>query len=628
MLCAALVAVVCYAGTLANGFVFDDVSIVTGNPLVTSDEIPVRAIFTSHYWAHVRPAGNLYRPLPVLTYAIEHRLAGGRPLSYHAVNVALHAACAALVAALALALSLPAAAALASGVLFASHPIHTEAVAYVVGRADLMAAAAVLCAWLLHLGTRRASALRLAGIVALYAGGLLSKESAVVLPGLMLAGDAWRVRRGEVSWRESMPATVSCIALMAVWLVLRAWLLPAAGPSPVSESVLAAVPASQRIATALTVLPRYLWLLIWPARLSADYSYAQIPTAASMADPAAIAGLALYAGLAVAGFLRLLAGRAARLDGLCAVAWLVAMAPVSNIVVPMGTEMAERLVYLPSVAFCLALPAAWRQAGGGRRAGAALVALLAIVYSGRTMVRNADWENGLTLFTATVKTSPRSAKAHYNLGVALADAGRDDEALAAYLASIRIRDDDPGPHRNAGLLLARTGRSAEALPHLEKAVRYEPVPAEALVGLGVVYNEVGRADDAERALRAALAAPGAATATRHDAAYNLGTLLLSTGRADEAIQPLTRARDIDPEDADGRFQLGLAQLESGRPREAIPELEAALGRSPGMAAAHLQLARAWLAAGDAGRAAAEARVAAGAGLDLPDTLKRLLEAGP
>jgi len=623
----ALVAVVCYAGTLANGFVFDDRSIVTGNPLVSADPIPVSAIFTSHYWAHVRPEGNLYRPLPILSYALERRLLGPAPLSYHAVNVLLHALCSALVAALALALGLTPGGALAAGALFATHPIHTEAVAYVVGRADLMAAVAVLAAWLAHLRARRDGRGRLILILSLYVAGLLSKESAVVLPGLMLAGDVWRVRRGETTWREALPATLACLGVMAVWLAGRVWLLPAAGPGSLSESLPATVPAARRIATALTVLPRYLWLLIWPARLSADYSYDQIPVVAGFLEPAVLAGLALYGALACGGLFGLFGGRAARLEALCAVIWLTALSPVSNIVVPMGTEMAERLVYLPSLAFCLALPALWSRYGTRGRLGALLAALLAVGYAGRTMARVPDWESDLTLFTATTAASPASAKAHYNLGVALAEAGRTDEALAEYLASIRIRDDDPAPQRNAGLLLARMGRYAEALPHLEKAVRYEPVPPEALVALGVVSTQLGRPAQAERAFRAALSETGAAPATRRDAAYDLGTLLLAAGRAGEAIDPLAEARRLDPDDADLRYQLGLARLEAGQPELAIPELRAALELSPGLHEAHLQLARAWLAAGDTRRAGDEARAAARAGLDLTPELRSLVGSG-
>ncbi len=625
LLAAALVAAVCYAGTLANGFVFDDDSIVTGNPLVTGEHLPVIDIFTSHYWAHVRPEGNLYRPLPVLSYALEHRLFGLSPIPYHAANVLLHAVCSALVAALALALGLPAGAALAAGVLFAAHPIHTEAVAYVVGRADLMATAAVLGAWLLHLGARRAGTWRLATILLLYGVGLLSKESAVVLPGLMLAGDVWRTRRGETRWRETLPATLACFGLMAVWLLGRVWLLPAPGPGALSESIPASAPAALRIGTALTVLPRYLWLMIWPARLSADYSYNQIPTVASLAAPAAIAGLLLYAGIALWGLVGLLAGRSPRLDGLCAVVWLTALSPVSNIIVPMGTVMAERLVYLPSVAFCLVLPALWVRYGAGRGLGIILAALLAVGYAGRTMVRVADWKDDMTLFAATTATSPASAKAHYNLGVALAAADRTDEALAEYLTAIRIRDDDPAPHRNAGLLLARMGRYAEALPHLEKAVRYNPVPPEALVGLGVVCTQLGRPVDAERAFRAALADGSASPETRRDAAYDLGTLLLTAGRVTEAIEPLVEARDLGPDDADLRYQLGLAMLEAGRPSGAIPELQAALHLAPDLTDAHLQLARAFLAAGDPARAEAEARSALSAGRELTPSLRQLLD---
>src|SRR5207249_2396352 len=118
-------------------------------------------------------------------------------------------------------------ASLAAGVLFATHPIHTEAVAGVVGRAELMAAAFVLGAWLVHLsrGDKPPGAAAIAAITGLFAAGLLSKENAVALPALMAAADLWRVRRGETTWRRVAPVYAACAAVLIGWLVLRAMLL-------------------------------------------------------------------------------------------------------------------------------------------------------------------------------------------------------------------------------------------------------------------------------------------------------------------------------------------------------------------------------------------------------------------
>ncbi|MGH9868357.1 MAG: hypothetical protein ACREAA_09365, partial [Candidatus Polarisedimenticolia bacterium] len=189
---AALVAAACYLNTFGNGFVFDDLDVIVRNPLVAGEQAgDLARTFSTHYWHHVRDYGNLYRPLTILSYAANHAVSGLEPWSYHAVNLALHALASALVVVLAVALGLPVGAAAAAGLLFAAHPVHTEAVAGVVGRAELLAACAVLGAWCLHLG---GSGIRRAlGVGLLFALGLFSKENAAVLPALLLAGDAWRL---------------------------------------------------------------------------------------------------------------------------------------------------------------------------------------------------------------------------------------------------------------------------------------------------------------------------------------------------------------------------------------------------------------------------------------------------
>ncbi len=623
---AALLAAVCYLNTLHHQFVFDDIEIIVHNPLVTGGG-DLAGIFASHYWRHLAPAGNLYRPLTITTYALNHRLGGLDPAGYHLVNILLHALCSALVVALALRFGLPRGGALAAGLLFAAHPIHTEAVAGVVGRADLLAAAFVMSAWLVHLSRERASLARTATIVASFAAGLLSKENAIVLPALMLAGDLWRVRRGETSWRSVAPAHIACASAAILWLGLRAVLLSAGPTGPPHEGLFAHVPASHRIYTALTVMGRYLALLVTPIHLSADYSFDQIPLVTSPAHAMTVVMAGALVLLAAGGVLGLAFARAPRLDGLLAIVFLASIAPVSNLIVPIGTIMAERLLYLPSVAFCLALPALWREIGrpsprvfGAGRLGAALVVVLTGLYVSRTIHRNADWKDQLTLFSVTTMTSPRSAKAHYNLGVALEDAGRPEVALEQYLLAVSIQPSDAKSHHNAGLLLAKSGRATEAALHLEEASRLEPTLPRVFSSLGAAWSSLGREREARSAFRQALERDP----DDEVALYNLGTLALLGGRAADAIPLLEKARELTPSDPDTRYQLGLACLEAGRPRQAADEMRRALELPGGPPEAHLQLARALLRLGLKDEAAAEAARARALGLPLPPEVEDVL----
>ena len=623
---AILFALACYLNTLSNQFVFDDIDIIALNPLVTSPAPDLQKIFTSHYWQHLTPSGDLYRPLVILSYAINHTIGGINPAGYHIVNLLLHALCTGLVVSLGFRFGLSMPGALAAGLLFAAHPIHTEAVAGLVGRAELMAACAVLAAWRIHLGSAGAGVRRIAAISGLLLAGLLSKENAVVLPGLMIAGDLWRVRRGEATWRRTLPAYIACGLVILVWLGCRGALLAPATAGSNYEGPFAAVSAPIRILTAFSVMGRYMILLVRPITLSADYSFEQIPLVTSWGDPLAFIPAIVLVALTLFSLLGLVFGRKPVLPALSIALFLIAVFPVSNLLVPIGTIMGERLLYLPSVGFCLLLPSLWISVAARMpssrlplRAGAMLACVLSLLYAARTVTRNADWKDQLTLFSVTTLTSPSSAKAHYNLGVVLEDAGRPEDALREYLKAISIKPFDAKSQLNAGLILAKMDRIAEASMHLDQASRIDGNLPHVYTSLGAAFSRLGRNDEAAEAFLAALQRdPGDAIAH-----YNLGTLRLMMGDPGGSIPHLESARDLNPTEPDGRFQLGLAYLRAGRPRDAIPELSKALELSPDLAAAHVQLALAHLKLGMRHEAAVEAELAARAGLPLPAELNQL-----
>ncbi len=621
----AAIAVICYAGTLSGGFVFDDLEVIVENPLVTESGAGLGAIFTSHYWQHVTPTGNLYRPLTILSYRLNAAVGDLEPAGFHAVNVILHALCACLLLRIAGGLSFGRGAALAGAAIFAAHPIHTEAVAGIVGRADLMAAAGVLGALALHLSSRSPGPACTTAAAALLSAGLLSKESAVVLPAIAVAADLCRIRMKTTTLRQVAPAQVTFLAVVAGWLVLRAMVLPGVQPGTISDSVFAGVPWQHRILTGLWVLSRYLQLLVAPVTHSADYSYAQTPLVTSPLTPRVLIAAGALGALACIGLLGMAARSGSstrRQAAFSCLAFLAAIAPVSNLIAPIGTVMAERLLYLPSMAFCLAIPAFWAIIAARVRpaVSALLAAALVVGFAARTIDRNRDWKDQLTLFSATVIASPGSAKAHFNLGIALADTGRPDAALAEYRIAMGLNPDDPKPMRNAALLLVAEGRTAEALALLEKAAAVNPALPGVLSDLGAVYDTMGRPVEAEATLREALARDPDSI----EAAYNLGSLLLERGLHAEAIPLLARAASRSPNDPDAWFHLGLALLEAGRPAEAVAALTRAADLAPDLEDVSLHLARALLQVGDRAGAAASAARARAAGLALPPELRSLL----
>jgi tetratricopeptide (TPR) repeat protein len=231
-------------------------------------------------------------------------------------------------------------------------------------------------------------------------------------------------------------------------------------PPPLLDNPLAHVDAWPRIGTAIVVLWQYVSVLALPARLSADDSFDQVPVVGSALDPRFLGAAVMLAALGISAVaVRRRAPGVAR--GLCFAA--VAMLVTANVLFPIGTIKGERLLYLPSVGWCVAcgwLVARWQPTRPALRQ--AVFALVLVAFAGRTWVRNADWRDELTLFTATVAASPNSARAQHNAAAVYGHAGRLDDAIAHYRQALAIYPE----YRSAALGIAHAyqlaGRPAEA----------------------------------------------------------------------------------------------------------------------------------------------------------------------
>jgi tetratricopeptide (TPR) repeat protein len=508
-----LAGVLAYLDAIPNGFTLDDVALVEHNPAVGSLSAVPR-MFVRPYWDVPGEHYGLYRPLTIASFAINRAVTGPGAPGFHLVNVLLHGAVAALVWFALRRAGTHYGTALLGGLLFAVHPIHTEAVAGVAGRAELLAALFVVGAWIAHRrGAESAGAggrwRAVAGV--LYLAALLSKEGALLAPLLFWADDTLR---GKQEGGPSLGARcLPYAAAGAVMLVLRGAALGAhqgASSSIALDNPAAAAGTGARILTALWVQVRYVGLGLWPGRLSCDYSFDAIPVVRGLADPRAAAGLALAALLAAAivwGWKR------SRPVALAAIAWTVFFLPSSNLLFPAGTIMAERLAYLPSIGLCLALghlgaAVAARDASGTRRrvraAAVASAAALALATLGaRTWMRNPAWKDNLTLALTDAPAQPRSAKLQAGAGIFLAAAGRTAEAEPYLRRALEIDPDYAQVHYDLGVILARNGDDKEAEPHFRRAVELAPGNPQPYAALARLLERGGRAAEAAKVREAA-----------------------------------------------------------------------------------------------------------------------------
>jgi Flp pilus assembly protein TadD len=593
-----VVAVVAYSNTAFHGFALDDNFIIRDNPRVHGLEQIDRAI-TEPYWPNAPGSIGLYRPVTAATYALQWEYWEGWPVPYHYANIALHAVVSLLVLVLLFRLTAPLPAA-AGALLFAVHPVHSEAVANVVGRAELLAALFFVAACLLYLGPRRESGRGgadrwwiAAGIGALYLLALGAKEIAVTLPGALLVlegarawsrapGEASRDEAGRWDWLHGLlrqwPTSLTAAGALAVYLAARAAVLGTSVGNDVA-GFLRPLSAGERVLTAVSVWPEYLRLMLFPAHLVADYSPGVLLPVTRFGWPV-VAGIAT--GLAAAA-IAFLAWRRARLVSVGILWFAVVILPVSNLLLPIGVLLAERVLYLPSVGVALGAAGVlgWVQRRGARWTTTAYaLAVVALVAAGvRTWTRNPVWRDTGTVIRSLATDHPESFRVQWMRGDELRRAGRFDDAVPFFRSAVSLVPYHYQLRNELGQLLVQAGRPDQAVAEFSAARDAVPELPDAAIRLVDALLRGDRVDEAVHAGRAAVKrfpehrgahhqlAVALTRAARYEeallarrAAIRLAgdragwpqhlqeaELLLRLGRDDEAAVALDTARDVAPE---------------------------------------------------------------------------------
>jgi tetratricopeptide (TPR) repeat protein len=454
----AVVTLLAYANSFSAGFVYDN-AMLLGDPRIRelSGE-NIGLIFQHTYWWPTSEAG-LYRPFTALSYLFNYAVLGNArdPAGYHVINFLLHLGNVFLVYALVRRLLREFWPALFAAALWAVHPALTESVTNIIGRSDLLSGMAVLSGFLIYLkSTESIGAQRLAwlaGLMAVTTVGVFSKESAVVILGV--------IALYEITWWKERKAgrslLLGCFAVLlpiAVMLFQRSSVLAASyiPEVPFLDNPIVGASFWRGRLTALGVIPRYLGLTLWPARLSADYSYAQIPVVlGSWQDWTACLAAVVAAVLLVVALYRW--NRTAFfLAGFAAITFL----PMSNLLFPIGTIMAERFLYLPAIGLVtcvvMAIHAVDRKIPN-RHVAPIVLCVLTAAGVVRTWIRNRDWQDDRRLAESMVRACPNSFKGHAQLALALVRDGESgpnlDRAIAEIERAAAILDRVPDSHNDA-----------------------------------------------------------------------------------------------------------------------------------------------------------------------------------
>lgn len=555
------VPLICYSNSLTVPFVLDDVTSILTNPLVKQFDFSLKT-----------------RIIGDITFAFNYWMGGFESLGYHAVNLILHVLNALLVYLLVQLIfmtplmegregtislqepSIPVFIGFGAALIFAAHPLQTQAVTYTAQRVAVLAASFYLGA-VLSYGFSRISASRtlarplLALSLLLTVAAVLTKENALTIPLAILLFEltfftgSLRRRLVPVIW-YLLPLFVLPVVLLwrtgiSADLLGEVSRLTAEGGAP---------PRLAYLWTQFPVIVSYLRLFFVPIGQNLDHD---VTLRTTSADPAVIASfLVLVAIAASAVWFWRLSHRAApgsRMGALAAfgIGWFFIALIVESGLVPLRDVMFEHRMYLPSVGLAMAVvAAAWYAASRWSKAAPRSLAMpficvltvAGVLLGSSTFMRNRVWGSEISLWEDAAAKSPAKARPHGSLGHAYQRSGRFEEAIASYREAVRLAPGDHVARNNLGTLYLMRKMPEAALEQFREALRTRPDSISVNYNLGLAYSDLGRLGDAEAAYRKVIGMDG-----KNDGAFNnLGILLARQGRTEEAKLAFKAAVDANP----------------------------------------------------------------------------------
>jgi tetratricopeptide (TPR) repeat protein len=540
------------AATISYDYTLDDPYFTKSNPLVKEGVSSIPAFFThAAYYGVFKNHDASYRPLLLTSFAIEKQLFGFDPKVSHVVNLLIF--CALIIALFQLlrrvfnnaSVYIP----FFIVLLFELHPIHTEVVASIKSRDEIMALLfTAICTLqsIKYIDTNKMKHLILSGIYFFLA--LMSKETPVTFVAIVPL-TIYFFRNAEL--KKILVSSVPYLIVAAVYMLMRMNFIESDGEKVKimvnNNALMAAANYGEKLGTALFIQLKYIILLIFPHPLSYDYSYNEIPII-SIANPKALVSLLVIFALLVYALLNF---KRKNIFSYCILFYCASVVITSNILVDIGATMAERFVFTASLGFCIAvvfLIAKLMRADIARlnytnsSKAFYVMGIIALLYSAKTIARDSVWNNNMDLYKSGIETAPNSWRTQYLLGVEYVKmikdeanptakrelfnkaieqlnnsrdilpgnpdvylikgyafefiGNRDDSATASYRYAVTI---DPGNQKaalNLGAILLKRDSLNEAIPVLQKIIATDSMNTEALADLGAAYGNSGQFNEA------------------------------------------------------------------------------------------------------------------------------------
>ncbi|KAG5267253.1 hypothetical protein AALO_G00219680 [Alosa alosa] len=618
----------CYTNSLRGEFVHDDVWAITNNPDVRPGS-SLRSIFNNDFWGK-RMSDNTshksYRPLCILTFKLNIVLGGMEPFYFHVVNVCLHCAVTALLMhTCECCVFDDSRLAFLTALLFAVHPIHTEAVSGIVGRADVLACLLFLLTFLSYIrsvsvwgseeaipGTASPSSLLMS--LGLGTCAMLVKETGITVFAVCVLYDAlvlcrkpfllhlscWRLKE---TLRLCSPFIKrACLISLHVAFIMsvRLWLMGGSMPLFSEQDN----PASfsphllTRFLTYCYLLAFNAWLLLAPMVLCYDWQVGSIPLVETAWDARNGASLLLALSLlALCLHCVLSLQKVENRELLVGILFLVfPFIPASNLFFRVGFVVAERVLYMPSMGYCILVVHGLNRlcAVVGRWGAAALTVsmlLLLLLFSWKTVQQNQIWLSREALFRSGIQTLPHNAKVHYNYANFLKDRGRNQEAIHHYKTALRLYPRHASAMNNLGTL---TRHPEDAERYYRRALDINPQHNRALFNLGNLLKSHGKEQEAEFMLRDSIRfGPQFA-----DAYSSLASLYAEQKRFAEANKTYLQGIENCPDSSDLHNNYGVFLVDTGDGERAAEHYQQAVRLKPAHYVAMVNLGRLLRSAND------------------------------
>ena len=535
-----------YLWTLQFGFVYDDLGQIVSNPLVQSWRyFPM--YFRGNVWMQQSALGNYYRPLFLTWLLINHTVFGLHATFWHVTNLLAHMGATTLVFVLALRLTRQQKVAAIAALIFGVHPVHVESVAWISGVTDPLLALLMIPSFLAFLNYRENKGGKWLGVsVALFAAALLAKETAVILPGLIVAhvllcdDDGWKKKLTDAA-RVVVPFAIVTL----VYLVMRGAALQGIAHQTV------AIPASISLYTLPSVAWFYLKQLCLPVGLSAFYDTPYVTHVSWRYFLAPLTGVVVALLVIAVAWWKSQSPQVA----MAAVWMLLPLVPVMNVsLLPMGDFVHDRYLYLPTIGFAMLVAMALAKLDdvsiAPRYFGAAVATAIAVAMIAGTVVQSLPWKDDIPLYVRGMRIAPNNDLPRNKLAATFVARGMYDKGIRLYEFVLAVDPDYWYANYKMGYAQYMTGHYDKAEQYLAKCVAVNAVP-DALYYLGLSATKLRKYEQAESALREAVKRDPKAPGYE----FALGMAMKEQGKLQPALESFRAELAANPNDAGTKAQI-------------------------------------------------------------------------